>query len=637
MKDKYYNYQPKRRLLAMLLLITFIFCAVAGKLAYVMIVEGEKLQTRALEQWMRDVPLQARRGAILDRNGIVLADTSTLYTVFVRPNAVRDVTATADALASVLGLDRGKILEKIKGKRVSEITILKNVSKDKMLALKDSGATGIYYSENNFRYYPYGDFMTQLLGFTNIDGDGQTGLERYYNEYLRGVNGMVLTETDLIGRELAEGSTAYLPAISGLNLVTTLDYYIQRLCERAVKAAASAFSAKSAYCIAMNPLNGEIYALAETPSFDLNNVPRNDLTALFTASKSAIVSNVYEPGSTFKILTASAALDCGAYNVNSRFYCGGSHIVDGQKIRCWKFRGHGSISYAEGVLGSCNVVFMNSAMAVGAARFYGYLSAFGAFTKTGIDMSGEASGLYIPLENVKNVDLARIGFGQAIAVTSLELVAASCAAVNGGTTVTPHLLYEISDADGRKVESFSNRVESRRVIKPSTSEIMRSLLAGVVKEGSGKASYIPGYNIMGKTGTAQKYINGIIAQGKYISSFLGIVMEENCNLAILLVVDEPQGAYYGSVVAAPLVGEIFKGALSYFGSIPHFSEGEKDTIGKPFALPSFIGMSLSEAKKALSSLGLYLETDGEGSTVTAQYPAAGTIVDKRNAVQLTLG
>ncbi|HRR90027.1 MAG TPA: hypothetical protein P5161_04550, partial [Eubacteriales bacterium] len=216
----------------MLLLITFIFCAVAGKLAYVMIVEGEKLQTRALEQWMRDVPLQARRGAILDRNGIVLADTSTLYTVFVRPNAVRDVTATADALASVLGLDRGKILEKIKGKRVSEITILKNVSKDKMLALKDSGATGIYYSENNFRYYPYGDFMTQLLGFTNIDGDGQTGLERYYNEYLRGVNGMVLTETDLIGRELAEGSTAYLPAISGLNLVTTLDYYIQRLCER---------------------------------------------------------------------------------------------------------------------------------------------------------------------------------------------------------------------------------------------------------------------------------------------------------------------------------------------------------------------------------------------------------------------
>lgn len=571
MKDIHTNYAPRKRLLAFIALATFLFCGVFAKLATVVIVHGEEYGVRALEQWMRDVPVQAERGAIVDRNGVVLADTSTLYTVYVRPNSVTDAAATASALSSVLGLDESKVLAAI-GKRASEVTIAKNLTKDKIIALVATGASGIYVGQSNLRYYPYGDFMTQLLGFTNSDGDGQTGLEKYYNEYMVGLNGSVLTATDLVGRELDTGETMYVPAVAGRTIYTTLDYYIQRFCENAVEKAMTLNGAKAAYCIAMNPLTGEIYALAEKPSFDLNNVPRDDLTTLFSASKSMSVSSVYEPGSTFKILTAAIALDTGVYNVDSRFYCGGSHVVDGQKIKCWKTKGHGSISFAEGVAGSCNVVFMNSALAVGAEKFYEYLAKFGVFSKTGVDILGETSGLSIALSNVKNVDLARIGFGQAIAVTPIGLLAAACAAINGGTTIKPHVAASYLDVDGT-LTGISESGESVRVISEQTSATLRTLLTSVVDGGSGKGAYVEGHTIMGKTGTAQKYENGAIASGKYYSSFLGASMESGKELAILLIVDEPEGAYYGSVVAAPLVGEIFRNVFAYWeGGLPA-SEG----------------------------------------------------------------
>ena len=296
-----------------------------------MVVEGEELQVKALDQWTRDLPSDAPRGEILDRNGEILAGTSTRYNIYVRPNSVENKEELATVIASVLGFDKNKVLEKI-SKRVSEVTIATKVTKEDMSLLFESGVKGIYYSVDNFRYYPNGDFMTQVLGFTGADGNGQTGLESYYDKYLTGVNGSIITETDLIGRELEGGKSYYLPSISGLNVQTTLDARIQRIVEGVVEKAVALYDPKAVACLVMDYTNGEIISLAEYPSFDLNNVPRNDLEKLFSSSKSMLVSSVYEPGSTFKILTAASALDLGVMSTSNRFYCSGSRVVDGKII-----------------------------------------------------------------------------------------------------------------------------------------------------------------------------------------------------------------------------------------------------------------------------------------------------------------
>lgn len=619
--------------MAVLLLAVFFFVAVFAKVFVVTVLQSKDLQVKALSQWMRDVPTDAPRGRILDRNGTVLADTATRYNIYVRPNAVTDKEAVATLVASVFGYSYEETLAKI-SKSASEITVARGATKEQLDALYASGLSGIYYGEDNFRYYPFGDFMTQVLGFTGFDGNGQTGLEAYYDKYLTGIDGSVLTETDLVGRELESGGTYYVPPVAGMDVVTTLDATIQRIADAAIKTAVANFNPKSVSCVVMNYRTGEIAALSEYPSFDLNNVPRDDLEQLFGYSKSKTVSTVYEPGSTFKILTAAAALDTGAVSVTDRFYCAGTRIVDGQKIRCWKAKGHGSIDFAEGVEQSCNCVFMDSALAMGTDVFYGYLQSFGLKTKTGVDITGETSGIFISQDAVKNVDLARIGFGQAVAVTPIGMLAAASSVVNGGTLVTPHLLDYVSDPySGEKIYSeFSDR---GKTISAATSETMRELLTRVVENGSGKSAYVAGYKIAGKTGTAQKYENGHIAQGKYISSFLGFSLEDEAPYAVLLIVDEPQGyMYYGSLVAAPLVGDVFEGIFAYLDVKPEFTGEEAEIVGEPFALANYTGMSVTQARIALQKLGVYVETDGDGDTVKGQFPAAGATVDKRNTVLL---
>lgn len=602
----------------------------------VMVVDGSELQAKAVSQWMRDVPTEAARGRILDRNGVVLADTATRYNIYVRPNATGDKEGVARLLAEVFGYDYQATLDKI-SVQTSEVTVARGATKEQLDALYASGLSGIYYGEDNLRYYPFGDFMTQVLGFTGFDGNGQTGLEAYYDKYLAGTDGMILTNTDLVGRELEGGGSYYVPAVAGMDVVTTLDATIQRIAEGALRTAEARFSPKAAACVVMNYRTGEILALAEYPSFDLNDVPRDDLEKLFGYSKSSVVSSVYEPGSTFKILTAAAALDTGSVSVTDRYYCSGTRVVDGQKIRCWKAKGHGSISFAEGVEQSCNCVFMDSALAMGTDVFYDYLSSFGLADKTGVDITGETSGIFISRGNVKSVDLARIGFGQAVAVTPIGMLAAASSVVNGGTLVTPHLLNYVSDPYSGTTAGgdFGTRGTT---VSASTSETMRTLLENVVKNGSGKSAYVPGYRIAGKTGTAQKYENGHIAQGKYISSFLGFSLEEEAPYAVLLLVDEPQGyMYYGSLVAAPLVGEVFSGIFAYLGVEAEFTGEEAEVIGDPFELDDYTGMSVQQAKAKLAALGLHVETDGDGGTVTGQFPAAGAAVDGRNTVLLLTG
>lgn len=555
-------HNPKKRLLATLLLIVFLFCAVFVKLIFVMIVNSSDLQAKAIGQWVRGVPTEAPRGDILDRNGEPLALTATRYNVYVRPNATSDKSAVAKLIAEVFGYDYEETLKKI-SKSASEITVATKATKEQLNVLFDSGLDGIYYAEDNLRYYPYGDFMTQVLGFTGADGNGQTGIEAYYDKYLKGIDGKILTETDLVGRELG-GSDYYLPYVKGMNVNTTLDATIQSIVEGAVEKAVALYNPKRVACIVMNYENGEILSLAEYPSFDLNSVPRDDLETLFANSKSMLVSTVYEPGSTFKILTSAAVLDSGTITTSKRFYCAGSRVVDGKKIKCWRTKGHGSIDFAEGVEKSCNCVFMDCALAMGTNKFYSYLTAFGLKSKTGIDMTGETSGIFISADAVKNVDLARIGFGQAVAVTPIGMLTAASAVVNGGYKVTPHLVSSIKDtATGTTMET-SFEISENRIISKETSDTMRVLLERVVSRGSGKGAGVDGYKIAGKTGTAQKYENGSIARGKYISSFLGFSLEEDAPYGVLMIVDEPQGSvYYGSLVAAPLVGDVFKGIFSY--------------------------------------------------------------------------
>lgn len=625
-------YNPTKRLSAILLLMVFLFSAIFAKMFAVIVVEGESLQVKAVDQWLRDVPTDAPRGNILDKNGKILASTATRYNLYVRPSNTPDKEGVAKLLCEVFGYEYQSTLSKI-SKRTSEVTVATKVTKEQLNIVYASGLKGIYYSEDNFRYYPYGDFMTQMLGFCSSDGFGQTGLESYYDKYLTGINGKILTETDLVGRSLDGGLSYYLPSVSGLDLKTTLDAGIQSIVEGAVRNAVAKFNPKGVACIVMDYSTGGIAALCEYPSFDLNNVPRNDLTTLFESSKSKIISTVYEPGSTFKILTSAAALDSGKVHTSDRFYCAGSKVVDGKKIRCWKSKGHGSIDFGQGVESSCNCVFMECALRMGTNSFYDYMSAFGLSSKTGVDMTGETSGIFIARNLVKNVDLARIGFGQAVAVTPIGLLAATSSVVNGGVKVMPHVMNEIKSANGT-VASYGIS-GGERVVSEQTSKTMCELLQRVVTTGSGKGAYVPGYKILGKTGTAQKYENGQIARGKYISSFLGFSVSEGANYGVLFIVDEPKGyMYYGSLVAAPMVGDIFESMFAYLGTEPRYTGQEESIIGKEFILPSFEGLSLIEAKNQLRKLGLYVETDGDGDVVKGQYPLAGVKVDKRNTVLL---
>lgn len=625
-------YNPTKRLSAILLLMVFLFSAIFAKMFAVIVVEGESLQVKAVDQWLRDVPTDAPRGNIVDKNGKILASTATRYNLYVRPSNTPDKEGVAKLLCEVFGYEYQSTLSKI-SKRTSEVTVATKVTKEQLNIVYASGLKGIYYSEDNFRYYPYGDFMTQVLGFCSSDGFGQTGLESYYDKYLTGINGKILTETDLVGRSLDGGLSYYLPSVSGLDLKTTLDAGIQSIVEGAVRNAVAKFNPKGVACIVMDYSTGGIAALCEYPSFDLNNVPRNDLATLFESSKSKIISTVYEPGSTFKILTSAAALDSGKVHTSDRFYCAGSKVVDGKKIRCWKSKGHGSIDFGQGVESSCNCVFMECALRMGTNSFYDYMSAFGLSSKTGVDMTGETSGIFIARNLVKNVDLARIGFGQAVAVTPIGLLAATSSVVNGGVKVTPHVMNEIKSANGT-VASYGIS-GGERVVSEQTSKTMCELLQRVVTTGSGKGAYVPGYKILGKTGTAQKYENGQIARGKYISSFLGFSVSEGVNYGVLFIVDEPKGyMYYGSLVAAPMVGDIFESMFAYLGTEPCYTGQEESIIGKEFILPSFEGLSLIEAKNQLRKLGLYVETDGDGDVVKGQYPLAGVKVDKRNTVLL---
>ncbi|MBO4534658.1 MAG: PASTA domain-containing protein, partial [Clostridia bacterium] len=483
-------------------------------------------------------------------------------------------------------------------------------------ALVATGLGGMYFSRDISRFYPYGNFLSGAMGFCNADVLGQTGLELYYNDYLKGLNGYQLTNTDIRGVRL-DGAVSYIPSVDGFDLVLTIDKSIQYFAESAVQNALLQYQAKQAACIVMDARTGGIAALAQAPSFDLNAVPRDDLDALFAMCKIGAVSDVHEMGSTFKILTMAIAINEGLVDLDDRFYCAGSREVDGQRIKCWKTKGHGSQTFAEAVQNSCNCAFMDLALRVGVEKMYSYFRAFGLTSKSGIDVAGETSGLLLPEESVKTVDLARIGFGQAIAITPIGLIRAVTACINGGLLLTPHVMDHVQDYTGKLVET--TYVQATRVLTPETSALVRQLLLGVVQNGSGRLAGVEGYAIGCKTGTAQKYKDGSIDRGKYLSSFIGFCTADDPRYVVFLYVDEPQGyLYYGSQVAAPYVGSIFANLLSYIGE-PKAESTPKST----FVMPDFAGMTYAQVLARCKAMGLYLEASGDGSRVTYQFPVAG--------------
>lgn len=562
--------KARKRLFALLGAITFIFLFVIIRLFYVQVIWGEELQQKAVDQWTRNIPVLAERGKIVDRNGVLLVGNKETYTVFVRPRSVTDAKLVSRTLSNIFGVDETKLYEKITTTKVSEIKAVKHAEKKDVLKLIQHDLNGVYYAKDVTRSYPYNEFLCQTLGYTNADGNGISGLELYYDKYLSGINGEILYEADLTGVDLAGKTPSYVPATDGLNLRLTIDYYVQQIVETVTDKAYAEYTPKQVQAIVMNPKNGEIIAISQKPSFNLNEVMYDDLESLFRLGRLSAISDSYEPGSTFKALTASADIE-EYYNGNPAAFSE-SHVfssaryryIEGSRIKCWSNHQNGKHSnenLAAALNNSCNPVFVDIALSLGKDKFYDYLNRFNYGKVTGIDLSGEAQGMVLPKSAIQMADLARISFGQTIACTPVQLLSATAAMVNGGEVYTPRLVKEIYD-EKSSVKITIDKNKKSAAISKKTSEIIAGYLEGVVKNGSGKQAYIDGYRVGGKTGTAQKYENGVIKTGKYVMSFIGFFPANDPEYICLVIVDEPVGGTYGSTVAAPLCKDIFEGIIS---------------------------------------------------------------------------
>ena len=614
MQQEYNLFSLRKRILALICAISFIFLLLVSRLFYLQVVCASELQTKAESQWTRDLPITAERGKIYDTNGAALAVSYTTYNVYTRYREIKDINQVALFLAKKLNMSYKSVFEKISNSGVSEVLIKLKIEQELAEEILASDIQGVFLSENVTRYYPYGDLLTQVLGFTSIDNVGQAGLEAYFNESLAGDDGYYMLQSDLQGKEIDNTLRTYIKSTAGDDIQLSIDANMQIILERVLSLAFDEQMAKGVTGIIMNAKTGEILAMSNKPSFDLNNVPRDDVPQLMEIMKNKCVVDVYEPGSTFKILTTAAALECGVTNLNDSFYCGGSRVVDGQKIKCWRSIGHGSQKLTMGFANSCNCVFMALAERMGVDKFYSYLKTFGVGAKTGVEISGESGGIMLKQSNVKTVDLARIGFGQTVAVTPIQLLSSVCSIVNGGIKITPTILKQ--NQDNVKV----------RLIGEETSKSINQMMRLVVNK-TAMYSFVPGYDIGGKTGTAQKYENGAIARGKYISSFIGTYPAENPQYALLLCVDEPSaGAYYGSVVAAPYGKLIFEELFEYMGIESQNLEEDLKKVERNIKMPDLIGLSLTQAINELVKLGLTYQIDGDGGVVTGQIAPAGTML-----------
>lgn len=579
MRLSYVRTHNRRGQLFVLVMCFLVTVLLGVRIVYIMINQADYYGDRAKEVQQRERSIKAARGVIYDRNGNVLAGNKTVCTISVIHNQIKEPEKVAKVLAEKLNLDEEKVLEKVN--KVSSLERIKsNVEKEIADEIRKADLDGVMIDEDYARSYPYDELASKVIGFTGGDNQGIIGLEVEYEKYLKGQDGKILTYTDIDGLEVDGKAKERIEPVQGYNLVTSLDINIQSYAYQLALEIMEAKNAKNVKLIVMNPQNGEIYACVNAPEFDLNNpfelteefLEKNiyeedvaDITKLNEMWRNNCISDTYEPGSVFKIVTATAALEEGKVSLNEHFSCPGYRIVEDRRIRCHKVGGHGSETFAQGVMNSCNPVFMDIAARVGREDMYKYYDRLGLFDKTGIDVPGEAGSIMHKLENIKAVELATMSFGQSIQITPFQMLRAASAVVNGGRLVTPHFGVRITDSQGREVLSLSYD-EKDNAVSEETCQIMKEILEKVVSEGSGSNAFIEGYRIGGKTATSQKLPRG---NGKYISSFLGFADADNPTVMAIVLIDEPEGLYYGGTIAAPIIKKLYENILPYLNIICH--------------------------------------------------------------------
>lgn len=610
-----------------------LFLCVIARLFDLQVFESQALTQRGVRQWTRSGTVAARRGDIVDTHGKLLAQSITSFIISARVRDVGDVDGLASVLQRELNVPAERTKSRLADTKAASVTLARQVSRedaDRLRALMadktnpDSAKlSGITFDEDVSRWYPMGSSLAQVLGLCNVDGVGQSGLELRYDDVLSGTPGRIVTEVDAKARTLPDGVTLYVPAQAGSTLRLTIDREVQAAVERAVRECAQVNEAQQVQAIVMDVNTGAVLAMAMYPTYDPADPPREDIDRLNELMRITTLGDVYEPGSTFKMLTAAAAIDCGATNPQEGFYCSGRITVSGSTVRCWGAP-HGAETMKQAIQNSCNPVFTQLALRLGSDRLYRYLHAFGLGKRTGIDLYGEASGILIPQSRVKDVDLARIGFGQSVAVTPIQMITAACAVVNGGRLMKPYLVEAILNEDGEATQAVSPTVVANP-ISAKTSATMRDLLGSVVSEGGGKNARVDGWSVGGKTGTAQIYKNGRIESNLHIGSFVGFAPVEEPEVAVLVIVDEAQvKPDYGGTTAAPFAAQIFSEILPLLGVGKTDGSAQRASV----TMPEVTGMHVKDARAILRESGIDFVTDGTQDVVTGQLPPAGTTVQE---------
>lgn len=570
MRNKTYN---KKKMLVVFVAALVMILGLIGRLVYLMIFDAEYYQEKAKMLHEREREIKAPRGEIVDRNGEVLATNKTVCTISVIHSQVKDPDKVTEVLAKELGIEESEIRKKVE-KVSSRERIKTNVEKETGDRIREYELDGVKVDEDFKRYYPYSELASRVLGFTGGDNQGIIGLEVRYEDWLKGTNGMILTTTDARGIELEGIAEDRVEPVAGNTLQLSLDYNIQKYAQQAAEKVMEEKQAEGVVILVMNPKNGEIYACVNAPEFDLNNPfvlnTGQDTTGMDDEKKQELlnqmwrnrsINDTYEPGSIFKVFTASAALEESVVALSDQFHCPGYKIVEDRKIRCARVGGHGSETFVQGVQNSCNPVFIEVGMRLGVDNFYKYFKQFGMMDKTGIDLPGEASTIMHKKENVGQVELATMSFGQSFQVTPMQMATTVCSLINGGKRVTPHFGVCAYNAEGEKIETFDYG-KGEQIVSEETSETMQAVLETVVSEGGGKRAQIEGYRIGGKTATSQTLPR---SANKYISSFIGFAPADDPQVVGMAIIYNPQGIYYGGTIAAPVVRDIFDNILPYMG------------------------------------------------------------------------
>ena len=570
MRNKTYN--KKKMLVVFLSALLMIFFLIA-RLVYLMIFDAAYYQQKAKTLHEREREIKAARGEIIDRNGKVLATNKAVCTISVIHSQITDPERVIQVLADELGIEKEMIRKRVE-KVSSREKIKTNVEKETGDRIRAYELDGVKVDEDFKRYYPYGNLASKVLGFTGGDNQGIIGLEVKYENYLKGVNGMILTTTDARGIELADTLEDRVEPVPGDTLQVSLDYNIQEYAQQAAEKVREEKHADAVVILILNPKTGEIYACVNAPEFDLNapfTLPEGTDAALNDEEKQAMlnqmwrnrsINDTYEPGSIFKVFTASAALEEGVVKEEDTFYCPGYKLVEDRRIRCARTTGHGSETFVQGVQNSCNPVFIEVGMRLGTENFYKYFEKFGLMGKTGVDLPGEAATIMHKKENVGQVELATMSFGQSFQVTPMQMATTVCSLVNGGKRITPHFGVAVYDAESGEKEETISYGKRKRILSKETSEKMRRILETVVSEGGGKKAQIEGYRIGGKTATSQTLPR---SANRYIGSFIGFAPADDPQVAAMAIIYNPQGIYYGGTIAAPVVRDIFDNILPYLG------------------------------------------------------------------------